>query len=224
VGNNQLLVKTINRLIDEARGVLATEFDAGLRGVSYVDRPRGVELQAFAKLRAGYANIIRLLGTAGDPWKDLLKDTSNTPVAVKRILGTLHAIAETLQNGLLISVEDLVRAETFDSLLTQADYLLSQTYFLAAGVLGRAVLEEHLRKWCDLQSCCPTKARPTMNDSKDSLYKAKQININQMKHIESLAAIGNDAAHNKPSLTTNEVERLLRDVREILVKHPLSAA
>jgi hypothetical protein len=190
--------------------------------VSYIDRPRGVELQGFAKLRAGCANLLRMLGPAGDPWKELLADASNTPFAVKRILGTLEAIGEAVQNGLLVKVEDLVRAEAFDNLLTQADYLLSETYFLAAGVLGRAVLEEHLRKWCDQKSCAPTKPKPTISDFKDTLYKAKEINVTQMKHIESLAAVGNDAAHNIPSLITSDVERLLRDVREILIKHPLS--
>ena len=59
-----------------------------------------------------------------------------------------------------------MRAEAFESLLEQADYLLSEGYFLAAGVLGRAVLEEHLRKWCDLKAYSPAKQRPTINDFK----------------------------------------------------------
>jgi len=44
-----------------------------------------------------------------------------------------------------------------------------------------------------------------------------------MKHIESLASVGNDAAHNKPTLAEPDVKRLLRDVRDILVKHPLTS-
>ena len=138
------------------------------------------------------------------------------------MLGTLEAISDSIQGGLLVSVENLVLAEAFDSLVSQADYLLAEGYVLASGVLGRAVLEEHLRKWCELKSCLPTKINSTISDFKDSLYKAKHISVTQMKHIESLAAIGNDAAHNRSSLSAIDVERLLRDVRDVIVKHPLS--
>jgi hypothetical protein len=44
-----------------------------------------------------------------------------------------------------------------------------------------------------------------------------------MRHIESLASVGNDAAHNKPTLTESDVKRLLRDVRDMLVKYALSS-
>jgi hypothetical protein len=125
--------------------------------------------------------------------------------------------------GLLVAVEDLVRAEAFESLLEQADYLLASGYALAAGVLGRAVLEEHLRKWCEVKGCRPAKDKPTINDYNSELYKAKHLNLSQMKHVESLAAVGNEAAHNKPTLTADGVERLLRDVRELLAKHPLTS-
>jgi hypothetical protein len=108
-------------------------------------------------------------------------------------------------------------------LLEQADYLLSEGYFLAAGVLGRAILEQHLKYWRYIAGCPPNKPRPTLNDFKDGLYKSKRINITEMKHIESLASVGNDAAHNKPTLTESDVKRLLRDVRDMLVKYALSS-
>jgi hypothetical protein len=212
------------RLIEEGRGVLSTEFDAGSPEVHYSGgRPRGVKIEPFAKWRAGCANLVRLLGIAADAWKNDFDEIINSHSNAERMIGTLGAIADALKYGLLTSVEDIVRAEAFDSLLSQADYLLSEGYFLAAGVLGRAVLEEHLRKWCDLKSCAPAKPKPTLNDFKDCLYKAKEINVTQMKHLESLGAVGNDAAHNVPSLKVSDVERLLRDVRDVLLRHPLSS-
>jgi hypothetical protein len=39
-----------------------------------------------------------------------------------------------------------------------------------------------------------------------------------MKHIDALAAIGNDAAHNNPSLKAEDVERLVTEVPNILQK------
>jgi len=216
-----ILQTTINGLIDEGRAVLATEFEGGTRahGASYLmGRPRFVSLQAFAKWQTGCLNLVRMLGEAGQQWKDDFAQKKNTPVSATRMLGTLEGIADSMTKGLLIKVEDIVRAEAFENLFEQADHLLSEGYFLAAGVLGRAVLEEHLRKLCDLTKCRPTKSKPTINDFNGNLYKGKHINLTQMKHFESLASIGNAAAHNDKKLTANEVERLLRDIRDILVK------
>lgn len=220
---NTVVLDTIDRLLGEGRRVLGTEFDAGHpEAVYFGNRPRGVDLQQFAKLKAGCANLLRVLGPAADPWKEAFALPENNPLVVRLMLGTLEAIREAVQRGLLVKVEDLVRAEAFDSLLGQADYLFGEGYYLAAGVIGRAVLEEHLRKWCDLTGCVPVKPKPTLNDYKDSLYKAKHLSVVTMKHLESLAAVGNDAAHNAPSLDRGDVGRMLRDVRDVLVRHPLS--
>ena len=89
-------------------------------------------------------------------------------------------------------------------------------------MLGRAVLEEHLRTLCDARGCILSKAKPTLNDFKDELYRNKHVNLTEMKHIESLAAIGNNAAHNKPELSQTDVDRLLRDVRDFLLRNPVA--
>lgn len=222
--HRDLLIDTTKRLIAEGEGVLGTEFDASNPHITYLGgRPRGVEITPFAKWQAGCVNFVRMLGDAGESWQDNFTRKKNDPPTVKRMIGTLQAIKESLEHNLLLTVEDLVRAESFNGLLEQAEYLQDGGYFLAAGVLGRAVLEEHLRSLCDVKKCMPTKGKPTLNDFKDALYKAKHINMTQMKHVESMAAIGNNAAHNKPELTDDDVRRLIRDVRDFLAKHALTS-
>ena len=137
-----------------------------------------------------------------------------------RMLGTLEAIAQAISSGLLITVQDIVRAESFNNLLDQADFLHENGYVLAAGVLARAVLEEHLRTWCERSSLPTSKAKPTLSDFKDALYKDKKFSVSVLKHVEAMAAIGNDAAHNKPELATESVTRVLRDIREFIGKYP----
>lgn len=39
-----------------------------------------------------------------------------------------------------------------------------------------------------------------------------------MKHVEAMAAIGNDAAHSNPGLKADDVRRLLTDLRGFLAK------
>ena len=218
--SKDILLKTVRRLIEDGKQVVATQFDAGDPGISYAGgRPIGVELQPFAKWAAGCVNLIRMLGEAGQQWKDQFDDKFNWAETAIRMLGTLEAIEDAIKDGLLVKVEDLVLADAFDSLLDQADYLNAEGYFLAAGVLGRAILEEHLRSWCQHAGCNPTKSKPTLNNFKDELYKAKHFNTSVMKHVDSMAAVGNDAAHNKPTLAADDVTRLLRDVRDFLAKH-----
>ena len=221
--HRDLLVETTDRLIAEGKLVLGTEFDASNPNVTYLGgRPRGVELAPFAKWQAGCVNLVRLLGEAGKAWQDNFASKRNDPANVERMLGTLQAIKESIEHSLLLAVEDLIRAEAFNGLLEQAEYLNEGGYFLAAGVLGRAVLEEHLRSLCEVKKCSPVKAKPTLNDFKDGLYRAKYITVAQLKHIESMAAIGNDAAHNKPELTADDVTRLMRDVRDFLARHSMT--
>jgi hypothetical protein len=142
---------------------------------------------------------MRLLGDCAKPWKDTF-DGINSVSNVAKMLGTLEGIEQAISGGLLLNVEDMVRAESFNSLLDQAGFLHQQGFFLAAGVLARAVLEEHLRAWA----------------AKAALYKANKFPLSVLKHIEAMAAVGNDAAHNKPELTSEAVTRMLRDVREFI--------
>ena len=71
------------------------------------------------------------------------------------MLGALDSIREGIEAGRLLRVEDLVFAEAFANLIEQAEYLLKRNYFLASGVLLRAVLEEELRRMCEINECTP---------------------------------------------------------------------
>lgn len=216
----ELLIREVQRLIAGGQKVVGTKFDAGMRGVTYLGgRPTAVSLQAFSRWQAGCKNFMRLLGDCAETWKKTFEGV-NTIVNATRMLGTLEAIEHSISEGLLLNVEDMVRAESFNNLLDQADFLHQQGFFLAAGVLARAVLEEHLRAWAGNSSLSISKPKPTLNDFKDALYKNKRFSLTVLKHIEAMAAVGNDAAHNKPELTKHDVSRVLRDVREFIGKYP----
>lgn len=217
---DDLLLKEVRRLIAEGKEVTSTRFDAGMSGVSYLGgRPVGVDLLAFTRWQGGCKNLMRMLGPFGSPWTEAFNGNNRASNATK-MLGTLEAIEQAITSNLLRSVEDMVRAESFVSLLDQAEFLHQQGFFLAAGVLGRAVLEEHLRTWVANLSLPIAKSRPTLNDFKEALYKDKKFSLSVMKHIEAMAAVGNDAAHNKQQLTVDVAARLLRDIREFLGKYP----
>lgn len=177
-----------------------------------------VELQGFGKFTGRLNSLAFILGELGQPWKDeLTKEYSfNHYLILERLIGLLKAIKNDIENDHLLRAESIIRAETLTDLYDQAEYLLEQGYYLAAGVIARAVIEQHLRKRCDELGCMPSKSRPTINDFNQALYASRHIDKIEMKHIESLAAVGNDAAHNKPSLKQEDVKRLVREVPNIL--------
>lgn len=205
----------IEEMIQEGEKLKTTKFTTGVIGA-----PAFVELQGFGKFIGRLNSLAFILGELGQPWKgELTKDHGrNAHSTLVRLIGLLEAIKNDIDNDHLIRAESIIRAETLTDLFEQAEYLLEQGYYLAAGVLARAVIEQHLRKRCDELGCMPLNSRPTLNDFNQALYTSKHIDKITMKHIDSLAAVGNDAAHNNPSLNQEDVERLVREVPNILQK------
>ena len=213
----KLVAEFITKLVAEGEDVLKTTGSGSWRP----GQPMYVQIQPYAQWTAKCRQLAEMLGDAAAPWRAILTaNVVGTGQTTHQILGTLKAIAELLQEGLLVRIESLVRATAFGELLDQAEYLSGQGYKLAAGTLGRAVLEEHLRKWCTQAGCLPTRPRPTLNDLNQSLYNNNQIDVTTMKQVDAMTAVGNDAAHNKPTFGPENVEPFLRDIRAFLARHP----
>jgi hypothetical protein len=207
------LLKINVGLIEEAKGVLASQFDTGVIGA-----PTFVDLQVLYKWWGKVKSFGHQLGTAVKPWQQTLSadPERNTLAFAKLVLGTLEAIKHELENDHLESFTQLVRAETLADLLDQAEHLFEGGYHLAAGVLGRAVLEEHLRTVCDTFGCSPQKKRATISDYNQALYGLQHYSKIKLKQIDMLASIGNDAAHNSPKLDAADVKKMLSDLPEVI--------
>jgi hypothetical protein len=150
-----MLCRITSDLIDEGQQVVGTKFES-----HYLGRPKYVELQAFHRWWAKVNSLARQLGTAAAPWRDALArhPVANSLAIALETLGTLQGILYELQHDHLRTFTSIVRAETLADLLEQAEHLFNAGYTLAAGVIGRAVLEEHLRTTCDALGCLPDKA------------------------------------------------------------------
>ncbi|MEZ6041352.1 MAG: hypothetical protein R3C20_12665 [Planctomycetaceae bacterium] len=209
----QQLLQIVTELISEGDSVAATKFHTEIIGSATF-----VDLQAMHKWFGKVKSLGHLLGTAARPWRELLTTDPdlNTLTFTKRILGTLQAIQHELEHDHLKNFTQLVKAETLADLLDQAQQLLNAGYYLAAGVIGRAVLEEHLRSTCDLVGCFPSKQRPTVHDYNQALYGKEHYSKTKMKLIEGLTSIGNDAAHNKPELDARDVKKLIQDLPGVI--------
>jgi hypothetical protein len=179
-----------------------------------------VDLESFSAWYVSFRNLAHKLGPAANVWSDQLgPEISNRHVVAASLLGALRALKRAIEEDLLNRVEDLVAADAFDSLLEQADELFSKGYVLAAGVLGRAILEEHLRKLSDRHACLPS-GRPTIGDLNQLLYKEGHFDKLLFHHVTAMAAVGNDCAHNNPP-PAPAIRVFVDDVRRLLLDHPL---
>lgn len=207
------LLRITNALIKEADGVIASGFEINVSGA-----PTLVSVHLLYRWWGKVRSLGHQLGTAARPWHDFFASDPqrNTLAFANRVLGTLEAIKHELENDHLATFTGLVQAETLADLLDQSEHLLANGYHLAAGVIGRAILEEHLRNTCDALGCTVTKRRPTINDFNQALYGVQHYSKIKMKQIEALAAIGNDAAHNEPGLDSTEIKKMLSDLPEVI--------
>ena len=84
-------------------------------------------------------------------WRDPPPDSRNI-VPMGWYKGILAAAKEDYIGGLLDDQKTLVCAEVFTDFLQQADYLLREGYKDPAAVIAGAVLEDGLRRLCDLRA------------------------------------------------------------------------
>jgi len=145
--------------------------------------------------------------------------------AFARMQAVLAAAKDDYEGGYLFNVRALILAEAFADLVAQADALLESNYIIAAGALGRAAIEQHLRSWADVRGLSEEKPNgkpPMLGDFILWLKKGDAINAMQRAHLEAMAKVGNLAAHADPAVTSDNVAWLLREVREFLAKNPIS--
>lgn len=179
-----------------------------------------VRADAAAEFLSSYSHLLSMLGPHAASWKP--RETKQ-PTYVSNIewsLGNLRSIRRAIESGLLLTVESLAAAEVFSDFLEQAEHLREKGFYVAAAVLGRGVLEEHLRKSCAAKGCFPTRTNPTINDYNLALYPAHHDKA-AMQHITAMATVGNDAAHEQKA-TDDGVKQMLGDVRRFLAQHLIS--
>lgn len=216
---NERITHLVEKLIRDGEDLCKNPWDNNqYKNIGIVTR--FVDLEGFKKWIGSFHLLLSLLGHLGKPWQDMYESSKegNRLENALSVLGSLKSIKESLDDGLLTGFEDIVYAEAFSDLVEQAEYLYEQGFFLASGVLLRAILEERLKKLCERTGCLPGKARPTIADYNQNLYAAKIYDKITFKHVDSMASVGNAAAHNDPQLNKQEVERFLRDLPTFLLR------
>lgn len=191
--------------------------DLIFEGKSLIKNSNSMHIQRFYSWIAKINTLNYILG-AESPWFDLLKRETKRPnqIFIKELLGIIEGIHHSIDFDYLEDFTDIVLAKANADLIEQAEELLSKQYYLAAGVICRAVLEEHLKNLCEKRGLSIIKSRPTLNDFNQALYKSGSYSKTKMKQIDTLITVGNNAAHNLPELSFEDVKHFLRELPGVL--------
>jgi len=128
----------------------------------------------------------------------IASQTKPTHVKTPILVGILRAVKADIEAGWLLSVVEVLHADTFADFLEQSTELVEKGYKDAAAVLAGAVLEAHLRMLCDKNGIATT--QPNGAPTKAGTMNAELVKVGsygkvQQKAIDAWQGVRNSAAH-----------------------------
>src|SRR5882724_481166 len=134
------------------------------------------------------------------------------------VYGVLKAAYQGYEDGLLIELKRLVRADLLDDFLSQAEMLLDQGYHVPAASLAGAILEDTLRKLCDVNSISyPDKTK--IDALNIELAKRDIYDKLIQKEITAKADLRNNADHGKfNDVRESDVKDMVRWIRRFVTE------
>ncbi len=145
-----------------------------------------------AKLRANARHLLTLLLPGSKVYLDEWDRQQSLNAGWYK--GILLAAREDFVIGLIEDPRIFFSAEVFVDFLHQAEYLLSQDFKDPAAVIAGSVLEDGLRKLCDLREL-EYGERDTINPLNDNLYRSQAYNKLWHEEVKAKAVVRNEAAH-----------------------------
>lgn len=126
-----------------------------------------------------------------------------------------RALSLRSQLSLEVTADELDAAQAL-----LADWGGREVIMRAAGVVARIALERQLFTLADTKSVAitknpPTKPKATADDVLVSLQRGNVITALQKRQIEDLLAVGNACAHPEHPVTYEDVQRLIREGKQI---------
>lgn len=167
--------------------------------------------------------LVRVFGHNSEHYKNFTKQVDDskgfTYSRVTRSQGILKAAKDDYQNEQLFEVRKLVEAEVFDDFLEQAEHLFDLGYYQPAAVIAGSVLEDGLRKLCQMHKI-PITDRPKLDRMNADLAKASIFSKLVQKKITALADLRNKASHGQwNQFSKEDVGEMLPAVRRIMEEY-----
>lgn len=184
------------------------------------------------------SSIIQRLTPGNSPYRDAAQkivqqtnsftsDRQDRSVAVEKLIGILSALRCEYELGYASTVTEMVRIQTLNEILDQAQHHLKTGGKDAAAVLIGGVLERHIKALCAKHTVATTRKKAdgkscdlTLQELVQDLSKAGIYNAAQEKILTSLLGVRNLAAHgNYDQYDKKQVTWMLDAVTEFMANH-----
>ncbi|MBI5381499.1 MAG: hypothetical protein HZA31_06325 [Opitutae bacterium] len=141
-----------------------------------------------------------LLGIrASENWRTGKKFFEDLPIASSKFTsqkGILESAERRFESS-LFDIQQLLRADLFDSELEAAKELLKHKFLRGSGAIAGVVLEKHLSAVCSAHQIVLKKTHPTISTFNDALKDAAVIDIPTWRFIQHLGDLRNLCDHGK---------------------------
>jgi hypothetical protein len=179
------------------------------------------DYSGFFEWKTSSENLINLIcGQESEFYKNFVKYVVNLyPSQIKCGVGILKALKDSLEQGYIKNIKDLVIAEVFTDFLDMAEHLLENGYKDAAASLIGAVLENGLRKIAEKHNVT-VKTDDNINSLNTKLADKGIYNRLIQKQIQAWKDIRDAAAHGKfNEYNADQVKLMLEGVRKFLAEY-----
>jgi hypothetical protein len=205
--------------------VLLRDFERVVEASPYDDLSGGMsdhdKVAVSTRLMAG---IRRLSPPGSDYVRRAEEIRGHEGYVVQQLGGILLGLRADVEAGYMQSFAELVHADVFADFLEMASELQEKGFKDAAAVVAGSVLEEHLRKLA-------AKTGVTVGGPDGSPKKADALNADLareeiynklvQKSVTAWLDLRNNAAHGRYDQYDHaQVAALIRDVRELMIRHP----
>ena len=204
------LLSRIEKLISKGKTALENRIEYMVR--------TGVDQKLFSEWQTQVCALLYDLIPADHPYivQFNLQVQENYVENVEAGIGILQALYQDVEDGYLIKVEHLIRAEIFSDFLEMAEYFLEMKYKDSAALLTGAVLEDGLRKIC-IKHNITLKSKEDINSLNTKLADNDVYPRLLQKKINMLNDIRNDAVHGWfDKYTDNDVNEMINGVTNFL--------
>lgn len=113
-----------------------------------------------------------------------------------------------------MKLREIISTDFVEREIEEAEQLFRKEHFRAAGALAGVALEKHLKTLCEKYQIDYLK-KDTIEPLVEKLYRAKKIEISQMKNIQYLASIRDKCDH-ASDVEKGEVKELIEKVKKIV--------
>ena len=190
-----------------------------------IDRSTDRGYRSFAEKHAEWrSQSIVLLGQVFDTAHDYTENFKSLPAekrpqrATMEGLGILRAALEDVEQGNLVTLQEMAAAEVFSDFLEQADYLLENGYVAPAASLAGAVLENGLRSLAERNGIA-VKARDDLSALNSKLAAKSVYNRLRQKQVAIWIDVRNAADHGRfEDFTQEDVADVVKGVRNFLAE------